>query len=87
MVLETQLTRSLCFGLLCRLHTEAGNVQFDDHAVMHEAIDGRGCGHLVLEHLVPFAEGKVACQQHAPTPIDSRQQWKIDTTTLSHFSR
>ena len=66
MVLETRLLWSLCIGLLCRFHTEARHVQFDDHAVMHEAVDRCGGRQRVLEDLVPFAEGKVARQKHAP---------------------
>ena len=53
---------------------EAGHVQFDDHAVMHEAIDGRCRGHCILEDLVPFAEGKVVRQQHAPSFVAFRQK-------------
>ena len=41
---------------------------------MHEAIDGRCCGHRILEDLVPFAEGKVARQQHAPSFVAFRQK-------------
>ena len=72
MVFETLLLWSRGFGLLCGFHAEARHVQFDDHAVMHQAIDGCCCGHRILEDLVPFAESKIARQQHAPAFVAFR---------------
>ena len=52
--LTVWLLRSLCLALLCRFHTEARHVEFDDHAVMHEAVDRGGRCHGVFEDGLPF---------------------------------
>ena len=39
MILGIRYLWRRCFALPCRFHTEARHVQFDDHAVMHKAID------------------------------------------------
>ena len=48
------------FRFLCLLKPEAGDVQLEDHAVMHESVDGGRRGHRVLEDRFPFAERQVA---------------------------
>lgn len=84
------LLRRLGFGLLCRFHTETRHVQFDDHAVMHEAID-RCCGrHRILEDLVPFAESEIARQQHASAFVafcKERKQHLHLLATLLHVAQ
>jgi len=41
---------------------------------MHQAVDGRGRGHWVLEYLLPFAERQVAGQQHTPPFVPFREE-------------
>ena len=76
MELGVRLLRGLGFGLLCRFHSEAWHVQFDDHTVMDQSIDSCCCGHRILEDLIPFAESKVARQQYAPAFVAFRQECK-----------
>ncbi len=40
-------------------------IQLQDDAVMHEAVDGRGGRHRIFEDPLPFGERQVACQHHA----------------------
>ena len=52
----------------------AGNIQFDDDAVMNQAVDSRGCSHRIFEDSFPFRKGKIAGQQDTPSLITFRQQ-------------
>ena len=53
------VTRGTSFSLGL-FQTVAGNVGFQNDAVMHEAVDGRGRGHRVLEGLIPFGKRQIA---------------------------
>ena len=37
------------------LGAEAGDIEFQQHRVMHQAIDGRGGRHLIAEDPIPLA--------------------------------
>ncbi len=56
----------------------AGQVELQDHAVMHDAIYGGGCGHRILEDAFPVAEGEVAGNQDAATFVAFGQQVEQD---------
>jgi hypothetical protein len=42
---------------------------FNDHTLMHQAVDGRGRRHRVLEDLLSLGEWQIACQQEAPRAL------------------
>ena len=48
---------SPAFGVL---GPEAGDIEFQQHRVMHEAIDGRGRRHLIAEDPIPLREDQIA---------------------------
>lgn len=48
---------SLFLGLFSLFHPVAGDVQLNDDAVMHQAVDGRGRGHRVFKDGFPFGKG------------------------------
>lgn len=54
----------------------AGDIQLQDDAMMHEAIDGSRGGHRVLEYLLPLAERQVAGQHHTAPLIPFGQKGK-----------
>ena len=70
-------------GLLCRFDSVAGDVELDDHAVMHQAVDCCRCCHRVFEDLIPLAERKVARQQHAAAFVTFRQKSEQNLHLLS----
>ena len=53
-------------GLLGRLQAVAGDVQLQDHAVMHQAIDRRRCRHGVLEDRLPLRGTPVIIRPFVP---------------------
>lgn len=55
--------------MFCRFEAVAGHVEFEDDAVVDQAVDGGGRGHSILEDLLPFAERQVACQHHAASLV------------------
>jgi len=56
----------------------AGNVEFQDHAVVDEPIDGCRRGHGILEDLLPLAERQVAGQHHTAAFVAFGQQGEED---------
>ena len=63
---------------------------FDDHAVMHQAVDRRCCRHRIFEDLVPFAERQVARQQNAPSFVafgKQREQHLHFLSVLLHVAQ
>lgn len=63
------------FGML---QPVAGDVQFDDNAVMHQAIDRGRCGHRILKDALPFGEWQVAGEQNTASLLALCQQSKDD---------
>ena len=74
----------LCFG-----ETVTSDVQFQNHAVVNEAVDGGRGRHRVLEYLLPLRERKIARQEHATAFVTLGQQRKQDFhlfATLLHVA-
>src|SRR5262249_61939733 len=59
--------------LLGLLFPIARNVQFDDHAVVHQPINRRRRHHRVFEDPFPFRERQVSGPQHAAPLVTFRQ--------------
>src|SRR4051812_12513662 len=57
------------FGLLGLLDSIARDVEFEDHAMMNQAIDRRRRGHRIFEDPLPFRERQVAGDEYAATFI------------------
>ena len=57
-------------------HPEAGQIQLQDHAVVHQAVDRRRGGHGILEDPLPLREHQVRGDQHASMLVAMRQQGK-----------
>jgi len=77
MYLNKTLRRLLWFLFSCcvwPLRVDAWDVEFDDHRVMDQPIDGRGDGHGVLENLLPFRKRQIRTYQHAVPFVSFRQQ-------------
>lgn len=58
------------------LQAVAAKVQFDDHTVVHQAVDGRRGGHGILEDLLPMRERQVAGQQDTAAFVAFRHSVK-----------
>ena len=67
---------SLLLYFLRGLHAITGQIQFQDHTVMNQSIDGRGGGHGILEDLLPVREHQVAGQQKASLFVSMREEGK-----------
>ena len=59
--------------LLGVLHPIARNVQFDDHAMMHQAVDRGRRHHCVFEDRFPFRERQIAGHQYAAAFVTFRE--------------
>jgi hypothetical protein len=62
------------FFLLRDFHLVARQIQFQNHAVVNQAIDGRGGRHRSFEDSFPFAKDEIAGQEYAPAFIALSQQ-------------
>ena len=58
------------------LHAIAGDVQFQNNAVMYYPIDDRSGCHRIFEYLLPFGEGKIAGDHHTAALIAFGQEGK-----------
>ena len=68
---------ALAFRLLVLLgvfHAVTGNVQFDDHAMVHQAVDGSSRHHGVFEDRFPFGKRQIAGHQDAAAFVTLGQQ-------------
>jgi hypothetical protein len=52
----------------------ARNIQFDNHAVMHQPVDGRRRYHGVFEDSFPFGKRRIADHQNVAALVAFRQQ-------------
>lgn len=50
---------------LCDFKSVAGQVEFQDHTVMHQTVYGGGGVHRIVKDRFPLREGQVGCDQHA----------------------
>src|SRR5437870_6632127 len=62
------------FGLLGLFQAITRNVQFQNHAVVHQPVDGRRRGHRIFENGFPLRERQVARDQDAATLVTLRQE-------------
>ena len=69
-------TLSLSLVLFGLLQAVAWQVQFQNDAVMNQAVNGSRRGHGVFKNLLPLGKGQIACQHHRATLIAIRQQRK-----------
>ncbi len=57
--------RGFCFRFLSLLNTIARDVQLEDDAVVHQAVNGRSRRHRVFENAFPFGKRQIAGDQNA----------------------
>ena len=62
------------FSLTSVFSSIAWHVQFYDYAVVNQPVNGSSCCHWILEDHLPFAEGQVAREEHAPAFMPMGQQ-------------
>mgnify|MGYP001209608559 CR=1 FL=1 len=73
-------------SLLGFFQPEAGHLfEFEDDAVVYQAVDGRGGGHLVLEDFVPLGKGQVAGEHDRATLIAVGEQVEEDLHLLARL--
>jgi len=61
-------------AFLSRLYPIAGQVEFQDNAVVYQAVDGRYGGHRILEDHFPFREGQIDGDHHTAPLVAFREQ-------------
>ena len=70
--------RRFLFGFLGLFDSIARDIQFEDHAMMHEAVNRRCCRHRIFEDALPLREGQVARDQNTAPFVPLCQQCKQD---------
>jgi len=60
--------------ILSMLKPIAGDVQLQDHAVVHQTVDGRCRGHEIFEDPLPFGKREIRREQDATPLVAMGQQ-------------